>query len=189
MRENPGLENVLSSHPYFKNSPLNIRVALYGGRTDATKTYYRVKQAEKINYVDIISLYTYICKNGKFPVGHPKVYVGASCPPDCLDREGIMKCKVLHPRKLYHPVLPYKCNSKMMFPLCSACANTMNQGSCTHSDKERCIVGTWLADEVRKAVDMGYGLVEVLNFWSILLHVSTKKQIQAVFFENMLTCS
>ena len=57
--------------------------------------------------MDVISLYPYICKYGKFPVCHPKVYVGASCPPDCLDREGIMKCKVLPPRKLYHPVLPY----------------------------------------------------------------------------------
>ena len=72
-----------------------------------------------------------------------------------------MKCKVLAPRKLYHPVLPYKCNSKLMFPLCSACANTMNQGRCANSDDERCIIGSWLTDEVRKAVDMGYGLVEV----------------------------
>jgi hypothetical protein len=76
--------------------------------------------------VDVISLYPYICKYGKFPVGHLEVYVGADCPPDCVDREGIIKCKVLLPRELYHPVLPYKSNSKLMFPLCSACADTMN---------------------------------------------------------------
>jgi len=29
-----------------------------------------------------------------------------------------------------------------MFPLCSACADMMNQGNCTHSDQERGIVGT-----------------------------------------------
>jgi len=40
--ENPGLQNELCSHPYVKHSPLNIRDALYGGRTEATKTYYRV---------------------------------------------------------------------------------------------------------------------------------------------------
>ena len=45
--ENPGLEKELSSHPYFKNSPLNIRDALYGGRTEATKTI-RVKQGDKL---------------------------------------------------------------------------------------------------------------------------------------------
>jgi hypothetical protein len=165
LRENPGLENELSSHPYVKNSPINIRDALYGGRTEATKTWYRVKEGEEIRYVDVISLYPYICKYGKFPVGHPKVYVGTDCPPDCLDREGIIKCKVLPPRKLYHPVLPYKSNSRLMFPLCSACADAMNQGDCTHSDEERCIVGTWVVDEVSKAVEMGYSLVDVFEFW------------------------
>jgi len=28
-----------------------------------------------------------------------------------------------------------------------------------------CIIGSWLKDEVHKAVDMGYGLVEVFEFW------------------------
>jgi G:T-mismatch repair DNA endonuclease (very short patch repair protein) len=38
LRENPGLENELSSHPYVKNSPINIRDAWYGGRTETSKT-------------------------------------------------------------------------------------------------------------------------------------------------------
>jgi hypothetical protein len=75
-----GLENELISHPYVKNSPFNIRDALYGGRTEATNTLYRIEEGEKIRDVDVISLYPYICKYGKFPVGHPKVYVGADCP-------------------------------------------------------------------------------------------------------------
>ena len=37
--QNPGLEQELGSHPYVKNSSINIRDALYGGRTEATKTY------------------------------------------------------------------------------------------------------------------------------------------------------
>jgi hypothetical protein len=58
--------------------------------------------------VEVISLYPYICKYGKLPLGHPEVYVGADCPTDCVDREGIIKCKVLPPKGLYHPVLPTK---------------------------------------------------------------------------------
>jgi len=139
-----------------KNYPINIRDALYGSRTEGNKTYYRAKEGEKIHYVDVISLYPYICKYGKLSLGHPKVYVGADCPPDCFDREGIIKCKVLPPRRLYHPVLPYKSNSKLMLPLCSASADTMNQGKCTHYDEERCIFVTCVLDEVRKAVEMGY---------------------------------
>jgi len=78
--DNPVLEDELCSHPYVKHSPINIRDALYGGRTDATKTYYRVKQGVEIRYVDVISLYPYILRYGKFLVGHPKVYVGEECP-------------------------------------------------------------------------------------------------------------
>jgi G:T-mismatch repair DNA endonuclease (very short patch repair protein) len=36
--QNPGLENELSSHSYVKNSQINVRDALYGGTTEATKT-------------------------------------------------------------------------------------------------------------------------------------------------------
>ena len=41
----------------------------------------------------------------------------------------------------------------------------MTQDDCTHTDEERCIVGTKIVDEVRKAVYMGYGLVDVYEFW------------------------
>jgi hypothetical protein len=79
----------------------------------------------------------------------------------------MITCKVLLPRKLYRSVLPYKSNSRLMFPLCSACANTMNQGDCTHADEERCIFGTWVVDEVSKAVEMGYSLVDEFEFGNI----------------------
>jgi len=55
----------------------------------------------------------------------------------------------------YHPALPYKSNSKQMFLLCSDCADTMKYGNCTHTD-ERCIVGTWLVDKIRRAIEMVY---------------------------------
>jgi len=41
----------------------------------------------------------------------------------------------------------------------------MNQAKCTHSDEERCIVGTWVVDEFRKAVEMGYSVMNVFEFW------------------------
>ena len=69
---------------------------------------------------------------------------------------------------MYHSVLPYRSKSKLIFSLCFAC-DTMNQASCTHSDKERCIVGTWVMDEFQKTVDMGYGLVDVIEFWQYKL--------------------
>jgi len=39
----------------------------------------------------------------------------------------------------------------------------MNQGKYTHSDEERCIVVTRVMDEVRKAVEMGYSVMDVFK--------------------------
>jgi hypothetical protein len=41
----------------------------------------------------------------------------------------------------------------------------MNQGDCTNSDEESCIVGTWVVDEISKHVEMGYTLVDVFEFY------------------------
>ena len=41
----------------------------------------------------------------------------------------------------------------------------MNQVKCTNSDEEHCIVGTWVVVEVRKAVEMGYRVIDVFEFW------------------------
>ena len=56
------------------------------------------------------------------------------------------------PDKLYHPVLPYRCNSKLMFCLCRTCVHTPN-AECTHTeDEDRALTGTWVMDEVKLAV-------------------------------------
>jgi len=52
-----------------------------------------------------------------------------------------------------------------MFHLCSVCANTMNQRKCTHTHEERCIVATYVVNEVRKAVEVGCGEMDVFEFW------------------------
>jgi G:T-mismatch repair DNA endonuclease (very short patch repair protein) len=46
LRENPGLQNEICSHPIVGNSTINIRDALYEGRTEKPKMWYKVKQGE-----------------------------------------------------------------------------------------------------------------------------------------------
>ncbi|GFS50732.1 uncharacterized protein TNCV_111211 [Trichonephila clavipes] len=69
---------------------------------------------------------------------------------------GLAKCKVFPPKKLFHPVLPFQCNGKLMFPLCRTCAETLNQKTCSHTEEERSITGTWVTEEVKKAREKGY---------------------------------
>ena len=61
----------------------------------------------------------------------------------------------------------------------------MNQGSCTHPDEERRKLGTWLANEFRKAVDMGYGLVDVFEFWEYSVTCLDKDTNSGAEYINM----
>ena len=65
----------------------------------------------------------------------------------------------------------------------------MNQGVCTHSEDERCLVGTWVVDEVCKAMEMGYSLVDVFEFWEYNVRSITMKPIQAVCSHSISICS
>jgi hypothetical protein len=150
----PVWKKELSSHPVVKNAPINNWDALYGGRTEAAKMWYKARQSEEIHYVDVISLYPSICRYLKLPVGHPHVHVEQDCASNCLELEGTIKCRVLPPRKLYHP-LPSNSNTKLMFTLCATCATTMQQGACKRSMEESMLTGTWVVDEVRRAIERG----------------------------------
>ncbi|XP_054272648.1 uncharacterized protein LOC128992928 [Macrosteles quadrilineatus] len=156
----------LDKLPILNNLPLNPRQAFFGGRTGNAKTYHKCSEGETIEYVDVCSLYPWVCKYGKYPVGHPTIYVGdRECRQRGLNVEGLLKCKVLPPRDLYHPVLPAKMNDKLMFVLCATCGETQNQNNCVCQTEERVITGTWTMDEIRKAVEKGYIILEMFELW------------------------
>lgn len=140
----------------------------YGGRTGNCKEFYEAGEGEKIKYVDICSLYPWACKYGKFPIGHPEVIVGND---DCskLDLSacsGLIKCTILPPTNLCHPVLPLKMNDKLMFVLCRTCGKNMDmEADCNHCDSERTLHGTWVIEEVQKALEKGYRMLEIQEIW------------------------
>ena len=41
----------------------------------------------------------------------------------------------------------------------------MNQNKCEHSDDERSFIGTWTTDEVNKALEKGYKVLETYEVW------------------------
>jgi len=56
-----------AGRPAVHHSPLRTRDALYGGRTEALRLHYKARENETIQYVDVMSLYLYICKYLKLP--------------------------------------------------------------------------------------------------------------------------
>lgn len=135
--------------------------------------YYKCKSGEQIRYVDVCSLYPYICKTGTFPVGHPTVMTEGFSIAELERRKyhGLIRCTVLPPRGLFHPVLPARFNGKLVFALCRTCADKQ-MANCTHTNAERAIKGEWVELELYKAMDLGYKVTFLNNLRKILLSIN-----------------
>lgn len=141
---------------------LEPREAFYGGRTESF-VHHKEANGDKIDYCDVTSLYPFINKTGQIPLGHPNIITENF--GEVSQYEGIIKCKVIPPRGLYFPVLPTKCNGKLLFGLCRTCMESNSAAVCHHDDEQRALVGTWVTDEIRKAVEKGYKIKEIYEVW------------------------
>ena len=67
-------------HSVVRHSPQNIQDALYGVRTEAMGLHYKIREGEEtVQYVDVNSLYAYVRKYFKYPVGHPVIHMRDVC--------------------------------------------------------------------------------------------------------------
>ena len=102
-------------------TPLNPREAFFGGTTNAIKLYHKVEENEEIHYSDLISLYPCANLECEYPIGHAE-FIDQPGTTGITRYYGLVKCKILPPYELYHPVLPWRYDSKLLFPLCKTCA-------------------------------------------------------------------
>ncbi|XP_041466934.1 uncharacterized protein LOC121417330 [Lytechinus variegatus] len=163
----PWKETLITKHPRLKGS-LNPRNAFYGGRTGPCRLQCQTNEREKILYYDVCSLYPWVNKTCKYPVGHPTVIRPGHRRYDAKNvflYEGLIWCDVIPPRRLFHPLLPYRCNHKLLFGLCRSCMESMQQQTCTHNDDERCMTGTWTTMELQKATLLGYTVRKIHEIW------------------------
>ncbi len=119
---------------------------------------------DSIDYYDVTSLYPWVNKTGKVPLGHPSIITESFV--DIGKYEGLIKCKVIPPRELYIPVLPSRINDKLLFVLCQTCADHSQQTPCQHNDEERALIGTWVTDELKMAMSMGYKVEKIYEVWN-----------------------
>ena len=168
----------------LQTSPLRTRDALYGGRIESMSLHYKAWENETKQYVDVMSLYPYICKYFKFPVGHPVIHVGDAC----RRMGGLIKCSIIPPEKLFHPVLPFICNNKLMFCLCRTCVLTSSSSDgCVHSrDEDRALAGTRVMDEVRLALQKGYRILEIYEVYEYQVTLYDPKSGEGVLFVDYI---
>ena len=151
--------------------PLQPRDAFCGGRTNAVKLYHHVTPGQKIHYIDVTSLYPWVNKTSRYPKGHP-TFISQPGHTDIRPYFGLIQCQVLPPRDLYHPVLPYRQDDKLTFPLCATCVQDEMRKplldrsyQCHHTDEQRALTSTWCTPELEKAVELGYEVQYIYEVW------------------------
>ncbi|MCW4344201.1 MAG: hypothetical protein N0E48_12745 [Candidatus Thiodiazotropha endolucinida] len=185
LESNPAMKEYIQRLDFVE--PLEPRDAFYGGRTESFKLYEESCPEKQLRYFDVTSLYPFINKTGKIPLGHPEIITENF---DSLEKyEGLIKCKILPPKGLYIPVLPSKCNGKLMFSLCRSCCETYQQTECQHLDDERALMGTWVTDEVKEAISQGYKIMSIYEIWhfSIVSQYDPKSKSGGVFTDYVNT--
>ena len=85
---------------------LDPRDSFFGGRVGSYKLFREAKAEKTIEYSDHTSLYPFVNKTKRYPVSHPTI-IGENFQP-ISNYFGLIKCKVLTPANLYHPVLPVR---------------------------------------------------------------------------------
>lgn len=159
---------------------LDPREAFYGGRCEAICMNYVTNPGEVIRYVDFCSLYPACNKYAKYPVGHPIIVTRDF---EAIENYfGIIKLKILPPKRLMFPVLPCKINGKLIFGLCNTCAQKNNQ-KCNCTDQERAIVGTWCTPEVCKALEHGYRVIRIYEIYHWENSMQLGRQEEGLFTE------
>jgi len=119
----------------------SLRESFFGGRTNNLRFFYNVGVNESIEYRDVISEYPYVLKHGCYPLGHP-IVIRNNFDYSCKFYFGFIKCRIIPPENLFYPVLPSRGDNNLIFHLCTTCARMKYQHDCTHSEKERTMVGT-----------------------------------------------
>lgn len=170
LKKNPKLDTEISNHTFVNYSNLNARSAVYGGRTEAGRLYYKTKPGEKIKFYDYCSLYSYSMLTTKYFIGHPRsIQMHKQCDKITVEElskmNGLAYCEVLPNPKLFFPVLPYRCGGKLKFPSCRSCVENLD-AKCTHKNiSERSLIGTWSTDELKLAFERGYKLIRLFEVW------------------------
>ena len=169
IKSTPAIQSFLSS--MVTTPPLQPRDAFFGGRTGAVSLHHQAGPGEKIYSVDVTSLYPWVNKTARYPLGHPTILY----EPTNQTLEGyfgIALVTILPPRGLYHPVLPVRHGEKLTFPLCMACVREEQpkpllerSARCIHTDEQRQLQGTWCTSEIQQAVAKGYILLHIHEVW------------------------
>uniref|UniRef100_A0A914IFF8 DNA-directed DNA polymerase n=2 Tax=Globodera rostochiensis TaxID=31243 RepID=A0A914IFF8_GLORO len=125
LKKNREMKKFFDSVP--DKGPINPRDAYAGGRTMPFCLFAEVSESVEISMFDIVSLYPFVNYDTPYPVGIPKIIKNANynvlwARPDDVPYDGLLKVKVIPPKKLLYPLLSVHIDDMLLFPNCGICA-------------------------------------------------------------------
>jgi hypothetical protein len=145
------------------------RCCVRGGLVEVYQLFAETAEGSQLNFFDHNSMYSYISKHMKFPIGEYEIvletelqknvtiknnkilYKNESCECD------IAHVSVLAPSHLKAPFLAYRLNDQVYYSNCLACLKTKQCGPCRHKCKsKRRFTSTWTVLELNYALELGY---------------------------------
>ena len=143
-KEQMELEDRKSLETQGKESKLNVRDALFGGRTEGFKSYVKCGENQKIVAYDVVSLYPTVNALDDYAVDFHKLR------HDLTVEEirngsffGIAKVDTWAPKQLQLPVLPENKDGRLLFHL------------------NNIYGGTYTSIELQKALEVGYKIIKI----------------------------
>ena len=119
-------------------------------------------------------MYCFIAMTSKFSIGSYKILVGDDLKKIELKQNdfyyennpnpmvGVMFVSIIPPKTLLFPFLAYRLkNEKVVFTLCSKCAEESSKLLCNHSDSERSLKSVYFISELVFALSLGYKLDQI----------------------------
>lgn len=146
-------------------TPLEPRDLFYGRRTKAYTLFKETTAVEVLTIMTSLDCTTGSTRRAKYYWAIQKSSQTTS--QVCMTTRVSSNAKSSHQEIFLFPALPCKTNGKLLFHLCKSCADRKHQMPCAHIDEERAFVGTWVTDEVKKAVEMGYKIAKQYEIWHI----------------------
>lgn len=189
LKANPTIDAELRAMPEIVYDAINCRDAVYGGRVESYFLYYKAKKNEVIRCVDYCSLYPSVMSDMSFCVGNvTRVSRGMDCPKDIGALNGLFKGRILPPQNLLIPLLPLRLNKKLFFPLCATCALNTQITLCEHTDFERSLYGTWCLIEIKRALELGYVILETTEIWEYNVEQYSRETKSGGLFTDYMKC-
>ncbi len=148
------IDNSLSMYDCMAGQRQRNDGGFYGGRTEVFKPLWKCEEDEKIKYIDVVSLYPWVCATQKMCVGFPRIYMH-----DRVEKERMYKTHD-DPYFGYAHVRVKGCNTDYFGGLPRKDKET---GRLVFDNSEYTI--TCFIDELHERMENGLELLDVYEVW------------------------